>query len=80
MTYYASFAEEWYPRYEATMDGRFTVARLENMLSLPIDYYVLDRDHALAKVRPVFENRNYVVYDAQDLRNESTSLRLGTED
>ena len=80
MTYYASFAEEWYPRYEATMDGRFTVARLENMLSLPIDYYVLNRDHALAKVRPVFENRNYVVYDAQDLRNESTSLRLGTED
>jgi hypothetical protein len=80
MTYYESFANEWYPRYEQTMDGRFTVVRLENMLALPIDYYVLHRNHRLAKVKPVFENREYVVYDAQDLRNESTSLRLGTED
>jgi hypothetical protein len=80
MTYYESFANDWYPRYEQTMDGRFTVVRLENMLALPIDYYVLQRDHALANVKPVFENENYVVYDAQDLRNESTSLRLGRED
>lgn len=80
MTYYESFANEWYPRYEQTMDGRFTVVRLENMLALPIDYYVLHRNHALANVKPVFENGDYVVYDAQDLRNESTSLRLGTDD
>lgn len=80
MTYYESFANDWYPRYEATMDGRFTVVRLENMLALPIDYYVLHRNHALADVKPVFENRKYVVYDAQDLRNKSTSLRLGTDD
>jgi hypothetical protein len=80
MTYYESFANEWYPRYEQTMDGRFTVVRLEDMLALPIDYYVLHRNHALAKINPVFENRDYVVYDAQDLRNESTSLRLGTDD
>jgi hypothetical protein len=80
MTYYESFANDWYPRYEATMDGRFTVVRLENMLALPIDYYVLHRNHALAGVKPVFENRKYVVYDAQDLRNKSTSLRLGTDD
>jgi hypothetical protein len=80
VNYFQSFAEEWFPRFEQTMDGKFTAERLEGMLSLPIDYYVLDRKHSLAGVKPVFENRDYVVYDAQALRNSSTSLRLGTDD
>jgi hypothetical protein len=80
VNYFESFADEWYPRFEQTMDGKFTAARLEDMLSLPIDYYVLCRKHALIGVKPVFENSVYVVYDAQDLRNSSTSLRLGTDD
>lgn len=80
VSYFESFANEWYPRFEQTMDGRFTAARLEDMLSLPIDYYALRRSHALADIKPVFENRDYVVYDAQDLRNASTSLRIGTDD
>jgi hypothetical protein len=80
VNYFQSFADEWFPRFEQTMDGKFTAERLEGMLSLPIDYYVLDRKHSLAGVKPVYENRDYVVYDAQALRNSSTSLRLGTDD
>jgi hypothetical protein len=80
VNYFQSFADEWFPRFEQTMDGKFTAERLEGMLALPIDYYVLERKHALAGVKPVFENSVYIVYDAQDLRNSSTSLRLGTDD
>ncbi len=80
VNYFESFADEWYPRFEQTMDGRFTAARLEDMLSLPIDYYALSRKHAIKGIKPVFANRDYLVYDAEDLRNASTSLRIGTDD
>lgn len=80
VNYFESFADEWYPRFEQTMDGRFTAARLEDMLSLPIDYYAVNRKHAIKGIEPVFANRDYLVYDAQDLRNASTSLRIGTDD
>jgi hypothetical protein len=80
VNYFESVADEWYARFEQTMDGKFTAARLEDMLSLPIDYYVLERRHALVGMKPVFENEQFFVYDAQDLRNSSTSLRLGTDD
>jgi hypothetical protein len=79
MNYFESFGDEWYSRYQHTMSGPFTARRLENMLSLPIDYYVLKNDHKLKGIRPVFENGEFVVYDAQDLRNSSTSLRIGTD-
>lgn len=79
MNYFESFGDEWHSRFEHTMSGPFTARRLENMLSLPIDYYVLKRDHKLEGIRPVFENSEFFVYDAQDLRNASTSLRIGTE-
>jgi hypothetical protein len=79
VNYFESFGEEWHSRYEHTMAGPFTARRLENMLSLPIDYYVLQRDHKLKGIRPVFENSEFIVYDAQDLRNSSTSLRIGTD-
>jgi hypothetical protein len=80
VNYFESLADEWYSRFEQTMDGKFTAARLQDMLSLPIDYYVLECKHKIASIKPVFENRQFVVYDAQDLRNSSTSLRLGTDD
>jgi hypothetical protein len=50
------------------------------MLDSPIDYYVLRRSNRLASLKPVFENQVYVVYDARDLKNSSTSLRKGTDD
>jgi hypothetical protein len=80
LNYFESLADEWYSRFEQTMDGKFTASRLQDMLSLPIDYYVLEPKHRVAGIEPVFENRQFVVYDAQDLRNSSTSLRLGTDD
>ena len=79
VNYFESFGEEWYTRFKQTMMGDFTALRLEKMLDLPVDYYVLKREHKLKGIKPVFENKEFVVYDAQDLRNSSTSLRLGTE-
>ncbi len=78
VNYFESFGEEWYPRFVQTMEGSFSAGRLEDMLALPIDYYVLQREHALAGTRPVFANNEYVVYDAQDLRNASAALRLSS--
>ena len=79
VNYFESFGEEWYTRFKQTMMGDFTALRLEKMLDLPVDYYVLKHEHKLKGIKPVFENDEFVVYDAQDLRNSSTSLRLGTE-
>jgi uncharacterized protein DUF6798 len=79
VNYFESFGEEWYTRFKQTMMGDFTALRLEKMLDLPVDYYVLKREHKLKGIKPAFENKEFVVYDAQDLRNSSTSLRLGTE-
>jgi uncharacterized membrane protein YkgB len=58
---------EWYSRWQSRK-------ALPEMLRLPIDYYVLDRQHELTKVKPVYENSEYVVYDAQDLRESPNPL------
>jgi hypothetical protein len=44
-------------------------------LSLPVDYYVLKRANQLADVKPVFENREFVVYESRDLKKSATPLR-----
>ncbi len=77
VNYFQNFGDGWYSRFKHTMLGDFTALRLEKMLSLPVDYYVLKREHKLERIKPVFENSEFVVYDAQDLRNSSTSLRVG---
>jgi hypothetical protein len=76
VNYFETFAQEWHSRFEQTMQGKFTAARLEEMLSLPIDYYVLKRGNAVVGVAPVYQNGKYVVYDAQDLRNATALLRI----
>jgi hypothetical protein len=73
---FESVAEEWGQRWRETMQGQFSAERLQNMLSLPIDYYVLKRKDKLATIRPVFLNREFVVYDAADLRRAMDPLRL----
>jgi hypothetical protein len=78
--YFESLGQEWWSRFQQTMDGPFTAARLQGMLDLPIDYYVLRQQNRLASPKPVFENEVYAVYDARDLKNSSTSLRRGTDD
>ncbi|MBV9759306.1 MAG: hypothetical protein JO340_01970 [Acidobacteriaceae bacterium] len=67
--YADSAAEEWFQRWRETMQPGFSKPRLQATLSLPIDYYVLKRAHRLSNVRPVFENREFVVYDANELNN-----------
>jgi hypothetical protein len=67
---------EWLSRWRTTMEGRFSPARLQGFLALPIDYYVLKRENQIAGVRAVFTNEKFTVYDAQDLRNAPGELRL----
>jgi hypothetical protein len=67
---------EWLSRWRMTMEGRFSPARLQGFLALPVDYYVLKRRHQIAGVRAVFTNQDFTVYDAQDLRNAPGELRL----
>jgi hypothetical protein len=57
------------------MEGQFSPARMQGILSLPIDYYVLKRVNQLADVKPVFENREFLVYDSRDLKKSATPLR-----
>lgn len=80
VNYFKTFAEEWWSRWQHTMEPAFTPGRLQKLLPLPIDYYVLKRENQLSSVQPVYQNSQFLVYDAQDLRNASTSLRKGTED
>ena len=61
------------------MANGFSVVRLEKMLALPIDYYVVRSEHRLVGARQVFSTRDFVVYDAEDLRNASKPLRVAED-
>jgi hypothetical protein len=74
--YFEGAATEWLQRWQQAAATPFTPRRLQELLPLEIDYYVLKRKHALANIRPVFENSRYAVYDAHDLRNAPEPLRL----
>lgn len=76
INYFESFAEDWWEQWQQTMEGSFSPQRLQGMLSLPVDYYVLKRGNDLADPKPVFGNREFVVYDSGDLRRLATPLRL----
>jgi hypothetical protein len=80
VNYFESFANEWWSRWQNTMEGEYSAKRLQGMLDLPVDYFVLQRRNRLAEIKPVYQNWKYVVYDSRDLRNSSTSLRNGTDD
>ena len=68
-------AARWQERWDQTMANGFSAERLESLLPMPIDYYVLKRQDQLANSPSVFANRDFVVYDAQDLRNAAKPLR-----
>jgi hypothetical protein len=68
-------AARWQERWDQTMTNGFSPERLKSFLALPIDYYVLRRQNQLANAPSVFMNRDFVVYDALDLRNASKPLR-----
>jgi hypothetical protein len=50
-----TFAAEWFQRWQ-------------NGLSEPIDYYVYKREHRPPGIHAVFQNSEFSVYDAHDLR------------
>jgi hypothetical protein len=76
VAYSETAAARWQERWEGTMANRFSAERLESFLPLPIDYYVLRRRNQLMGAQSVFANRDFVVYDAQDLRNAAKPLRM----
>jgi hypothetical protein len=65
---------EWWSRWQQTMAGNYSASRTQTFLPLPIDYFVVEKKHKLAGVKPVFENAAFVAYDAQDLRKVSGPL------
>jgi hypothetical protein len=82
--YSDEFAQEWWGRWQQMMKPKFSAERLEGMLALPVDYYVLKRENALAvknqdritDIPAVFANREFVVYDANQLRNGAGTLQV----
>lgn len=73
--YFPSFAHDWWERWQQTMNEPYSPRRLQGLLSLPVDYYVLKRENQLAEVKPVFMNPGFAVYDAGDLKKLATPLR-----
>lgn len=67
--YYDSFADEWARRWRDTMDGPYSLVRLKSFLALPIDYYVVKRKDAVPGALPAFATADFLVYDAQELRD-----------
>jgi hypothetical protein len=67
--------QEWWSRWQDTMEGGYYAGRVQNMLPLPVDYFVLTREHVLSGVKPAFANSRFVVYDAQDLREFRGGIR-----
>lgn len=72
---FESFAATWWDRWHKTMEPGYSPERLQADLALPIDYYVLTRANRLSGIKPVFANEEFLVYDANDLRNASGPLR-----
>jgi hypothetical protein len=74
--YFDAAANEWWNRWQQTMQSPFSPGRIQRILTLPIDYYVLRRTNRLADVRPAFANNEFVVYDARDLKNAAGPLEI----
>jgi hypothetical protein len=70
-----SFASVWWDRWHKTMQPPYSAQRLQAELSLPIDYYVLSPANRVPGIKPVFSNDEFLVYDANDLRNLPEILR-----
>lgn len=73
--YSSVVARTWKERWDREMQGGFSPARLQQSLSLPVDYYVLNKSNRLANIAPVYENSAFVAYDSRDLRAAAKPLR-----
>ncbi len=75
--YHVALAPEWFDRWQTTMRGPITGDRLQTMLSLPIDYYVLNGGWGITAVlqgerrtvKPIHSEGPFAVYDANTLRS-----------
>ncbi|MDQ2711779.1 MAG: hypothetical protein M3Y24_06000 [Acidobacteriota bacterium] len=84
ISYYAQLAEEWWTRWSGTMQAPLSGDQVQRMLSLPIDYFVFKRSHVLEtelegrhrRVKPVFADREFAVYEASSLRLVPGELRV----
>jgi hypothetical protein len=72
---FESFAAIWWERWHNTMQPGYSTQQLQADLELPIDYYVLKTTNRLSGIKPVFANDEFLVYDANDLRNAPGPLR-----
>ena len=62
VNFFKSLGEEWWSRWQKTMEAPFDPNHLERYRDLGIDYIVLQRKNRLAGVRPVYENSAFDVY------------------
>lgn len=81
MNFSEPLAFEWWQRWQNTGELRFNPSEFSRLRGLGIDYLVLSTQHRVAARQPLYENRQYVVYELQRLaaRKASTSDRDGTE-
>ncbi len=68
------FADEWFRRWQDTMEPKIQCGKLREFLLLPIDYFVLKRENALRNAHPAFATAHFVVYDVSELRNSPLAL------
>ncbi len=73
VNYFESLATEWFSRWQQTVNGPYSAQRLQSMLQLPIDYYVVKSSHRLQHIPTVYANTDFAVYDAKDLQRASES-------
>jgi hypothetical protein len=73
--YSETAADVWRGRWQDTMENGFSAAKLEALLPLPIDYYVLRKQNQLAGVQAAFADSDFLAYDAEDLRNAPKPLK-----
>lgn len=62
INYLKAFADEWWPRWQATMQGRFRPEKVRTYAALGIDYIVVRPVNRLPGGAPVFENAKFLVY------------------
>lgn len=76
VNYETALAPEWQRRWNSVMRGPLSTARLQDTLSLPVDYLVFDRKRVIKAVTndetrivpAVFMDDHFAVYEASTLR------------
>ena len=62
VNYLKDFAEEWRTRWEMVNRTGYGIDAIPHYRSLGVDYLVLQRDHRLPGIEPVYWNSHYAVY------------------